>query len=303
MIGYRDQGAEYVTKDTKFTSDLNQMYKDVKQFDTASGGDVPEAVREGLEKLLDMKWSKRGASSMRIAILVGDAPPHGLVKGDGASQKKELKKLMGKLKAKKVKVCAVLCESGKEKYKKYEDAAREFMEDLAEETGGQAVALNKGELLADYIEAKVKTDIRQSCVEWQIQKMASGIKKGTDEEKAKRIAKVFKKANVKMPMLAIDGTETSVTGGGASSSEKSASSASATTKIDGSVSATAKEFFGWKDILKIIRRGKTGTTTDTGTSDGTGRTGKKGTSDGTGRTGKTGTSTSRRSKARSSDTD
>jgi hypothetical protein len=187
---------------------------------------------------------------------------------------------MGRLESKKVKVCTVLCEPNIDNHKE----GRWFMETLASKTGGQAVGLRDGKYLADFIKTKVKTDIKRSCLEWQIQEMAAGFKSGMpEEEKAKRMAKVFKKVDVKMSRVTIDGTETDET------------STSATT-ITSEVSTKDKELTV-KDILKIMRRAKTGTskksvrTRKTGTSEKSGRTGKTGTSDKSGRsTRKTGTS-------------
>jgi hypothetical protein len=53
----------------------------LEQCQAFGGGDVPEAVADGLHVTLKLSWR---AESTKICILIADAPPHGLApSGDG----------------------------------------------------------------------------------------------------------------------------------------------------------------------------------------------------------------------------
>jgi hypothetical protein len=43
------------------------------------GGDLPEAVADGLDEALKLSWRE---VSTKIVVLISDAPPHGLTPGD-----------------------------------------------------------------------------------------------------------------------------------------------------------------------------------------------------------------------------
>ncbi|MBA3321454.1 MAG: VWA domain-containing protein [Pyrinomonadaceae bacterium] len=77
LVAYRDNGDEYVTKVTPLTSDLDQVYSTLMDFQAGGGGDTPENVRRALsEGVHAAGWSKDGEQMARIVFLVGDAPPH-----------------------------------------------------------------------------------------------------------------------------------------------------------------------------------------------------------------------------------
>ncbi|MFB3892039.1 MAG: VWA domain-containing protein [Phycisphaerae bacterium] len=73
---YRDKGDKYVTLNIPLTSDAKALANVLRFADAKGGGDVPEAVYEGLLDLVrKQKWSP-GASARKVIVLIGDAPPH-----------------------------------------------------------------------------------------------------------------------------------------------------------------------------------------------------------------------------------
>ena len=71
---YRDDGDEYVTKCSDFTSDVKELQKKLNGESAEGGGDYPEAVDKILqETMFDGGWNDE---SVKIAFLIFDAPPH-----------------------------------------------------------------------------------------------------------------------------------------------------------------------------------------------------------------------------------
>jgi hypothetical protein len=76
LVAFRDRGDEYVTKNFDLTEDLDAVYKNLKGFQAAGGGDGPEHVGRALgEAVKLMSWSQ-DAKAAKMIFLVGDAPPH-----------------------------------------------------------------------------------------------------------------------------------------------------------------------------------------------------------------------------------
>lgn len=84
LVSYRDhppQDSSYVTKKFEFTSDTTKMRQSLFSLSASGGGDGPEAVADGLHEAMTLEWREQAT---KIAILVADAPPHGLgCGGDG----------------------------------------------------------------------------------------------------------------------------------------------------------------------------------------------------------------------------
>ena len=85
FVEYRDhppQEATYVYRTHAFTTDLKQAQHTIDQLTPNGGGDACEAVFDGIVVACDdMTWREH---SHRLAVLIGDAPPHG-VGGHGDS--------------------------------------------------------------------------------------------------------------------------------------------------------------------------------------------------------------------------
>lgn len=76
LIAYRDRGDDYVTKVHPLTRDIQKLYGELLAFQADGGGDWSESVNEALDAAVTkIDWTQ-GATTDRIAFLVGDAPPH-----------------------------------------------------------------------------------------------------------------------------------------------------------------------------------------------------------------------------------
>jgi hypothetical protein len=74
-VFYRDNGDQYITKKSDFTTNFNQTIDFIKEQSADGGGDFPEAVDEALDQSIDaLQWSDKATS--RLLFLVLDAPPH-----------------------------------------------------------------------------------------------------------------------------------------------------------------------------------------------------------------------------------
>jgi hypothetical protein len=74
LVTYRDHGDDYVAKGIPLTGDLRQIEYFLSGVEAGGGGDLPEAVDEG------MKWAlennKFRPSARKVMLIFGDAPPH-----------------------------------------------------------------------------------------------------------------------------------------------------------------------------------------------------------------------------------
>ncbi|MDR2864768.1 MAG: VWA domain-containing protein, partial [Spirochaetaceae bacterium] len=79
MVLYRDYEDAYITKVIPFTNDLALFQKSLDSIRAVGGRDIPEAVDEALyDAALQFPWS----AVENLVILIGDAPPHPIPKGD-----------------------------------------------------------------------------------------------------------------------------------------------------------------------------------------------------------------------------
>jgi hypothetical protein len=76
LVAYRDLGDDYVTRSIDLSTDLDQMYAALMDFEAGGGGDGPESVNAALDEALHgMSWS-HDRQAYQVIFLVGDAPPH-----------------------------------------------------------------------------------------------------------------------------------------------------------------------------------------------------------------------------------
>jgi hypothetical protein len=85
IVEYRDhppQDNTFVFQVKRFTANLSDVQSAINQLAPSGGGDGPEAVLDGLRAAADeLVWRPH---AQRLAVLVGDAPPHGVGgHGDG----------------------------------------------------------------------------------------------------------------------------------------------------------------------------------------------------------------------------
>lgn len=77
LVPYRDRGDVYLTRVMPLTSDLDEVYMTLMNYDAAGGGDGPEDVRRALADAVHSGgWSEAAPDLSQIIFLVGDAPPH-----------------------------------------------------------------------------------------------------------------------------------------------------------------------------------------------------------------------------------
>ncbi len=74
-VFYRDQGDDYVTRVSNFSSDNNVTINFIKNQKADGGGDFPEAVHSALDKAInELQWTVNAKTKLLFLIL--DAPPH-----------------------------------------------------------------------------------------------------------------------------------------------------------------------------------------------------------------------------------
>ncbi|MBV7333071.1 VWA domain-containing protein [Chloroflexi bacterium TSY] len=79
LVHYRDRGDSYVVRSNDFTHNLNDFQRSLAALRANGGGDYPESVNEALHKAIhEMDWRtpERDGETLRLIVLVADAPPH-----------------------------------------------------------------------------------------------------------------------------------------------------------------------------------------------------------------------------------
>lgn len=134
---YCDANSTYVTKVLDLTSDFQQVKSFISQVERTGGGDTPEAVEEALFDANTLAWR---VGSKRAIVLVGDAPPHGVV---DTAPKRDYKAEGRSLSRKGIKIYATQC--GRDS-----DAESAFRW-LASETEGTYLSLENIDDLVDLL--------------------------------------------------------------------------------------------------------------------------------------------------------
>lgn len=112
IVEYRDHPPQdtLISRAYPFTSDLPAAKKTLAKLKAEGGGDAPEAVFAGLVTARDkLAWREH---ARRVAVLVGDAPPHGVGgRGDGfprgCPSGETIHSTSGKLEAKSIRLYAI----------------------------------------------------------------------------------------------------------------------------------------------------------------------------------------------------
>jgi Mg-chelatase subunit ChlD len=73
LIVYRDNGDQYVVRDFPFTSNVDELVRQLEAQRADGGGDYPEAMDQALTRAMDYPWRD---DAVRSVVLVADAPPH-----------------------------------------------------------------------------------------------------------------------------------------------------------------------------------------------------------------------------------
>lgn len=183
LVEYRDhppQDTTFVTRVNDFTESVKEMKKWLENCSAQGGGDLPEAVADGLHDALKLNWREK---STKICVLISDAPPHGLIQGgdefpNGCPAGIDPVDVVTKMGEKGITLYSVGCEPALTPYK-------EFFSALAFKTGGQYVPLRNAKLLAKVIVGGAVEEISlerlMEDVQIEVQKKrAEGV---TDEKK------------------------------------------------------------------------------------------------------------------------
>ena len=82
LILYKDYYDDFIVKEAcVFTKDINLFSNILKSVEVGGGGDIPEAVYEGLYLALRESWRVNNKKVIKKIILIGDAPPHAKPRG------------------------------------------------------------------------------------------------------------------------------------------------------------------------------------------------------------------------------
>lgn len=75
LVAYRDRGDAFVVRSYDFTPNLGAFQRSLSALRADGGGDEPEALNEALHRSIhELSW--RSEDTVRLVILVADAPPH-----------------------------------------------------------------------------------------------------------------------------------------------------------------------------------------------------------------------------------
>ena len=105
-VFYRDEGDDYLTKHSDFTTDYTKTIQYISMQRAQGGGDLPEAVHSALEAgLQDLDWDM--SARARVAFLILDAPAH----QDHQGVIESLQASIGRYAAYGIKIIPVFCSS------------------------------------------------------------------------------------------------------------------------------------------------------------------------------------------------
>ncbi|CAE6441387.1 unnamed protein product [Rhizoctonia solani] len=153
LIAFRDhppQDATFVTKAFDFTTDANAMASYLGSLTVEGGGDGPEAQCDALHDALHSPWNDKAT---KVAVLITDAPPHGLGEPgdgfpDGCPCGYDPLQIAGEMLSSGITLYVIACEP--ELSTSYKNA-RHFYEGLSRKTRGQVYNLGNPGGLTDII--------------------------------------------------------------------------------------------------------------------------------------------------------
>lgn len=152
LIAYRDhppQDHVYIVRNFGFATDVHEMKTNLNSLFAAGGGDGPEAATAALNAAAELPWRPDAA---KMAILVTDAPPHGIGEyGDGfpngSPDNADPIVLARRMAAVGITLFVVACEPALSGYQH----AVDFYKGLVQITSGILVPLTTASLLAQVV--------------------------------------------------------------------------------------------------------------------------------------------------------
>ncbi|EUC62816.1 von willebrand factor type A domain protein [Rhizoctonia solani AG-3 Rhs1AP] len=153
LIAFRDhppQDKTFVSKIFDFTSDASIMASYLGSLTVEGGGDGPEAQCDALFDALHSPWNERAT---KVAVLVTDAPPHGLGESDdgfpdGCPCGHDPLQIADGMLSSGITLYVIACEPTLSTSYQH---ARHFYEGLTRKTGGQVYNLGNPSGLTDVI--------------------------------------------------------------------------------------------------------------------------------------------------------
>lgn len=214
LIQYRDhppQDDTFIVKTSDWTGSVSKMKKFVDEMSAAGGGDGPEAVTAALYAARHLSYRKE---SVKVAVLIADAPPHGLGEsGDGfpngdpnGHDPIQLAKEMASL---GIVIYSVAVEPGLGSYK----YARDFMRAIAKLTDGQFLPLTNAKLLPKVIAGGAAEELSLNKVAEEVEKEIEQLKAKapalSEEELLRQATECLQKKGITTNQLAVEDVYTS----------------------------------------------------------------------------------------------
>eukprot|EP00486_Rosalina_sp_Unknown_P006399 CAMPEP_0201575258 /NCGR_PEP_ID=MMETSP0190_2-20130828/20337_1 /ASSEMBLY_ACC=CAM_ASM_000263 /TAXON_ID=37353 /ORGANISM="Rosalina sp." /LENGTH=418 /DNA_ID=CAMNT_0048004651 /DNA_START=137 /DNA_END=1393 /DNA_ORIENTATION=+ len=176
-IAYRDhppQDKTLITKVHKFTKKPQDMRNYLSKYKASGGGDGPEAVAEALYDAVNLTYRK---NAIKIAVIIADAPPHGLgCSGDGFPNGNpnghDPIKIANQMAELGIILYVVACEPSLSGFK----GAHDFFEGIATITEGRYLPLTGAHLLPDVIIGGAKEEVSLQKLEQFVQNKMDKIK-------------------------------------------------------------------------------------------------------------------------------
>ncbi len=208
LVSYRDHPPEettYITQKYELSSDTSEIEQNVLHMDASGGGDGPEAVSTALQVMNKMEYLNESA---KIAVLIGDAPPHGVEDGDrwpqgtpdGAKWDKEAKNAFDK----GIVIHTVGCFP---EITSYTNGVATY-EKIADLSQGRFIPLEKAELLVNIITGLAVEEIDKIAIQKSILEDLGvsmedfpADQEFTDEKISEMVAKVQSKGVRKRAMV------------------------------------------------------------------------------------------------------
>lgn len=185
LVAYRDhppQDKTYVTKVWPLRSDVGAMHEHLASLSAQGGGDGPEAVTSALARLNSLNWRP---NSSKLAVLIADAPPHGISTDyydgfpNGDPDGHDPLVIARDLAQRGVSLYMAACEPSLSRY----GGAVDFFKGLVQITGGMVVPLKQAGLLADTIVAAAAEAVDLERLHAELdEKVNAEIKRLHDEE-------------------------------------------------------------------------------------------------------------------------
>jgi len=180
LVCYRDhppQDSTYATKVFPFTPSIKEMQQNINTMSAQGGGDGPESVACALNEALNLDYRK---NSVRICVVIADAPPHGLGESgdgfpDGCPCGYDPLVTARKMAENNIIIYSVACEPALGRYQN----ARGFFKGIAELSHGRYLSLGNAHLLPKVIVGGSAEELDLKKFEEQVVSETLTVKKET----------------------------------------------------------------------------------------------------------------------------